>query len=390
MRDASWGVLGEGEVLLFEARARGWPPRRTAFTWYGMVIAFPYLLGAMFLLLAWWQAPPGATWELGWDIIQVRSSGPNWSSTTNSTGPLFVAFRAELPGGLVLPVPWLVLGLAGAAVCEGLRLASWRSWELALTTRRILTARGIFRRSRQALLRPGGEVAIASGGGAAIEAGGRELLFLPWLGDAADRQALTQALARHEPGPVPPPPRPLLSCRRVAALALLLLLAAVLAVWIAIAPWRVTLEATRPGAPGSEVVKLVVESPSWRGPRVSLWTSFQKGAPPEPMRLGSGSGGGADDLQPGRRGQRIPLTLTRVEADGLPLPLKWESYEHDHRWEGGLLRQRLEVTIEGGSPPGELLVVEGTFHAHDGTELPFLVELSAPGKARVELAPRAP
>lgn len=389
--DATWGPLGEGEELLFEGGARGRPPLRLALPLYLMVGLFPFLLGAMLLFAAWKTERAGSTWHVGWTQIEHRwTDGKGSSSATSAPGPLFGP-KVEVPVVGAVTVPWLLLWLAGAAGCEVLRLARWRSHALAVTTRRLLHARGVVQRTRTQHERAGGETVQPGPFGTTEVHGlaGGAWVAIPGL-DQGDRTALRSALARFEPGPTPPPPPPVVTWRRVAALALVLLLGLALAWRSASEPGRVTVVVRRPGAASTKLLVLEVDSPTRSGLRVAPMNRPETGET-GPWETGT-SGAGSDFVDgPAAFGQRLellPLTITAVELDGVP----WRpsGVQLGYRHEGRRLRSRTELTLadEKATIAAEQVRVVGVLHTVDGTALPFEVTLPSPGEATLDLSPR--
>ncbi len=390
--DRAWGPLGEGEELLFEGTARGRPPLAATLPIHVMILLFPFLLGGLLLLLTW-KGMERPEWKVEWTSIRISEKRDNGSSSAGVPGPLWSPFSIDV-GLSSVPVPWVVLVLAGALLVEGLRVVRWRSLEMAITTRRLLTVHGVVRRVRRAVGRTGEE---ALEGDVVVGLAGDEAVALPGL-DEGDRRAVLAALARHEPGPVPAPPPPLLNGRRLGGGCLVLALALAVAFQQASATGRVTATFTRGGLPGEELFTVEIDSPSRGGLRVAPWRT-EHPRPDDRAEVlvepwgSTWSGGGTASLPDAPLGQRlnaVPLTLTRIDLDGATWrPARW-SPSAQQTCSGGLFRTSLRIGVaeRGATLDVDHLRLAGTFHTVDGRELPFEVDLSSPGKVTRDLSPR--
>lgn len=387
--DQAWGALGEGEELLWEGRARGRPSLRPTLPLAVMVFLFPYLFGALMLLTSL-RDQGRTTWRWGWDRIHIDTSyDGGGTGHAQAAGPLFSLWFDV--GGTQVPVPWLVVVGAGAAVLEVLRLARWRSQELALTTRRLLTAKGVLRRGRAAHARTGREALRHDGHATWLEGlAGDASVVLPGL-DAADRQALEGVLPRFSEGPVPPPPRPLLDRRRLALVLLVLGLAGAVAWRQASGDGRVTAVFHRPGAPGDAIVSIEVDSPARSGLRVWPWEVDRDERVVGPSEAWAGSGGGRiPGTAVGERLGRAPVTFTRVDLDGRPWSPRPHAGSFEHGFENGWFRASYSVRFveRGATLAPERVHLAGVLHTLDGRALPFDLELGSPGRVEVDLSPR--
>jgi formylglycine-generating enzyme required for sulfatase activity len=260
-------VLDEGEEILFEGWARGRPPLLVAALVYGFLLALPVFVCTVFMYSSYRQCRDVPhTWDVTWThiVLTVPHPKPGGFSRAVSAGPL-AGFHSPFLPDVEIPAIFCFAVFVGLA--EVVRLARWRSRGYAITTRRLLTCRGLVLPRVRAHARTGRESVVETRAGPRIEGLASGSVVLRGLDAPLD--TIRGALARFDPTPASRIPW-FWTWRRDAAIFVASVLLVVGALYGAFHlkadPSRLTLRATRTSQVGVETVKLELDSPT-DGPR---------------------------------------------------------------------------------------------------------------------------